>query len=178
MARNVYLLDKDSWDEDITSIRSKILDKYESSSSYMREWFVDSKWEKNQFSFTTVAYDNEGEVLGLSSSKIFPDKTMKILCHYYLLPQYRVNYRSLSQTDLIPHYVQYALSNMLKGVWFTVHCFDKRHERLKKSILRGLNGGQLSAKDQPFSSSFKYHGEITYNNVPQDKFYYNLTEND
>ena len=173
---NVSLEDFDSFDDTVTSTRRKVINDLNKNEYYMWQWFEDVKWQKNQFNHTTLAFDTNKEIIGLSSCKIFPDKTMKILCHYYIFKNKRLKYRSISQTDFIPHHVQFGISNQLKGVWYTVHCFDKRHERLKKSIINGINGGGISLRYQPYVNSFKYRGKITYNHVEQDLFYYSLVD--
>ena len=176
--KNIKIEDHLPLSKAISLARKEVLnDIVSSKETYMISWYQDEKWAKNNFHFSTIARDFQKKLIAISSCKIMPDKTLKTLCHYYVMKKKRYIYPSISQTNFIPHYVKYAEKNCLKGVWFSIHCFDLRRERLKQSIIRSLNGGKVDLKYQPYVNSFKYQGEIIYNHVKQCKFFYRIRAN-
>lgn len=174
----IELIDLDPFAPEITRARAGVLADLRESERHMEGWFQDLKWQKNAFTFCTLIREKDGPSVALSACKIMPDRTMKILCHYYMIRSFRSAYRSLSQTDIIPWHVKRAREEKLAGVWYTIHAFDRRHERLKQSVLRSLNGGRVREEYQPYLNSFRHEGQITYNHVRQDKFYFPLENHD
>lgn len=143
----------------------------------MLPWFSDKKWRSNQFSYSTLAWNEERKLIGMSSCRVMDDESMKILCHYYLMKDMRTSFRSISQTDFVPRYVQEARRLSLKSVWMSVHTFDRRHTRLADSIERSINregNNRISRQQQPYVDHFKYVGEVEYNNTLQKKYVLNL----
>ena len=173
--KNITIENHSSLSDTISLARKKIsTDIISSEETYMLSWYQDTKWTKNNFYFSTIAKDSQNKLVAISSCKLMSDKTLKILCHYYVMKSMRHIYPSISQTNFMPHYVKYAEKHCFKGVWFSIHCFDIRRERLKKSVIRTLNGGKVDLKYQPYVNSFKYKGEMIYNNVKQHKFSYEI----
>lgn len=172
--KNIKIIDYSPFSAPISVIREQILNDISSKENYMLSWYRKKKWIKNNFDFSTITTDPQGTPIALSSCKVMPDKTLKILCHFYVMRKMRPIYPSISHTDFTPHYVDYARKHKLKGVWFSVHCFNRRQHCHKKAILRSLNGGKLDLKFQPYANLFKYTGEINYNNVMQSRFFYSI----
>ena len=173
--KNITLENHSPLSKTILLAKKEILtDIISSGETYMLSWYQGEKWTKNNFYFSTIAKNSQKKLVAISSCKLMSNKTLKILCHYYVIKSMRHIYPSISQTNFIPHYVRYAKKHRFKGVWFSIHCFDIRRERLKKSIIRSLNGGKVDLKYQPYVKSFKYKGEMIYNNVKQHKFFYEI----
>lgn len=172
--KSIKLEDRSPFSEFTSLARTEVLNDVSSKEAHMISWYQKEKWTKNNFNFSTVARDSQKNLIAISSCKVMPDETLKMLCHYYVMRNMRHVYLSISQTDFIPHYVEYAKKHCLKSVWFSIHCFDVRRERLKQSVIRSLNGGKLDLKCQPYVNSFKYQGQITYNHVKQHKFIYKI----
>ncbi|MCZ0932206.1 MAG: hypothetical protein OXJ52_03525 [Oligoflexia bacterium] len=160
----------------VSKVREQILNDISLKENYIKSWYCEKKWTKNDFDFSTIATDTQGNSIAISSCKLMPDKTLKILCHFYVMRKMRSIYPSISHTDFTPHYVKYAKEHSLKGVWFSVHCFNDRQKRHKKAVIRSLNGGLQDLKFQPYACLFKYEGEIQYNSVTQSKFLYLINE--
>ena len=175
---DIQISDFDSNYDVVTSARQQIVLEIKSDigykEKYMLPWFEDEKWYKNAFDYCDIVF-RDGDLVALSGNKILADNTIKILCHYYVMKKYRVIYRGLQQTDLIPKSIATAKTKNLKGVWYSVHAFDKRHERLIQSQIRGYNGSKLNAKCMPYWLKTEYHGEINYNHTIQHKFYIPVT---
>ena len=86
------------------------------------------------------------------------------------MSEYAVQYRGISQTDIIPHCVDYARKKQMEYIWLTVHTFDKRHQRLSDSIKNKLNGSGIPREQMPYYEKWEYVGEIKFHSVMQDKF--------
>ena len=162
-------------DERVTNFRLQIIDDIgdKQNESYMVKWFTEPKWTKNNFELINLVLV-EDKIIAISCNKVQPDNTVKVLCHYYVLRDYRSKYRSLQHTDIIPSDVEYAKSLNLSGIWYSIHAFDQRHKRYAESNIRMLNGGKVGYESQPYWPLFKYEGEVSYNNVMQHKFYFDL----
>ena len=172
--KDIKIVDHLSLSVPVSTTRKQILNDISSREKHIMSWYYEKKWIKNNFDFSTIAIDSQGNPIALSSCKVISNKTLKILCHFYIMRRYRHIYRSISHTDFIPHYVEYARKHKLKGVWFSIHCFNHRQKCHREAIIRSLNGGRLDLKFQPYANLFKYTGEIMYNNVIQSQFFYTL----
>lgn len=172
--KDIKIFSLDPLSKEITSAREIIIDELKSQkkdNKHMIDWYEDKRWASYCLDYCTGVYTAKGELISLSGNKIQPDNTMKVLCYYYMIKKYRTMYRSLSQTDIIPSNVEYAKEKRIKGIWFSVHVFDKRHARLSNSQKRFLNGGNLLEHQMPYWKKLKYVGNITYRGVEQEKFY-------
>ena len=172
--KNINLRDHSPLSTSVSIMREKILNDIPPKEAHTVSWYQEAKWIKNNFDFSTIAIDSNKIPIAFSSCKLMPDQTLKILCHFYIIKKMRYIYRSISHTDFIPHYIEYAKKHKINGLWFSIHCFNRRLKCYKTAVLRSLNGGQLSLKYQPYANLFKYTGEIKYNNVIQSQFVYTL----
>lgn len=138
-------------------------------------WFSDEKWIKNKFSNATVILDENDRLVGICGNRLLSDNTMKILCHYYVMKEFRNRYQSLHQVLIIPKLVEFGKANNLNGLWYSFDTFDLRHKRYSESQKRLLRGSNVSKDYIPYWDKFKFEGQVVYNNVLQDKFYLDLS---
>ena len=172
--KNIEIKDYPPLSHSVSVMREQILNDIPLREQHIISWYNKKKWIKNNFSSSTIATDFQKNPIAISSCKLMTDQTLKILCHFYIMKKVRHIYRSISHTDFIPHYVKYAKKHKIKGLWFSIHCFNNRLKCYRQAIIRSLNGGQLDLKYQPYANLFKYKGEIKYNNVTQSQFFYIL----
>lgn len=148
----------------------------DTNAHYMSAWYTRSnEWYEKSFSHCYLLYDNFDQLIAMSSNSLQPDNTMKILCHFYILKDFRNKYRGIHQTNIIPKDVEYGIKHNLNGIWYSIHPFDKRHKRYSESQKRLLNGSKLHEEIMPYWKSFVYVGNVIYKNVIQEKFYMDLT---
>jgi hypothetical protein len=164
--------------EIVTDTRAKIVEEIRARGSseeqHMVNWFTEPKWTKNDFTYCNVVTDGNNDLIALAASKVLDDNTMKVCCHLYVMKDQRSRYPQLLHTDVIPSDVEYAREKLLDGVWYSIHCFDKRHKRFAEANRRKIGVSGVAKAAMPYWEHFQHVGEVIYNHTPQEKFYLDL----
>ena len=168
MYTDINYLKLPPFDDAVNEARAIVTKDIDQKNSYMKFWFLDEKWEKNKFDHCDVLYKGN-EVVALCGNALFGD-TLKIFCHLYVIKKFRKFYPSIHMTNILPSKIDFAKNHNLNELWYTIHTFDKRHERLSDSQKYYFVAPASRNVSMPDYYKFEYKGKVTYNYTEQDKF--------
>lgn len=137
---------------------------------HMISWFVDRYWINKPYLFCYLVYD-DNELVSISVVTHENDNTLKIFCKFYTIKKYRSRYQAHHHVCILPDIINYATEKNIKGLWYSIHTFNKRLTRYAESQKRLFKGSNIADDFIPYRDKFLYVGNIIYNSVDQEKFY-------